>query len=55
MNSFDSEKYFCTDESLKMQITDSICENLTDSDLESYPTFCNRPNDVFGEEAKRWL
>ena len=32
---FDSEKYFLTDESVKRQITDSISENLTDSDLES--------------------
>ena len=32
---FDSEKYFFTDESVKRQITDSISENLTDSDLES--------------------
>ena len=32
---FDSEKYFCTDESVKMRITGSISENLTDSDLES--------------------
>ena len=34
-NWFASEKYFCTDESVKMEITDSIGENLTDSDLES--------------------
>ena len=33
---FDSEIYiFFTDESVKRQITDSISENLTDSDLES--------------------
>ena len=32
---FDSEKYFFTDESVTRQITDSISENLTDSDLES--------------------
>ena len=32
---FISEKYFFTDESVKRQITDSISENLTDSDLES--------------------
>ena len=32
---FDSEKYFVTDESVERQITDSISENLTDSDLES--------------------
>ena len=32
---FDSEKSFFTDESVKRQITDSISENLTDSDLES--------------------
>ena len=30
-----SEKYFLTDESVKRHITDSISENLTDSDLES--------------------
>ena len=30
-----SEKYFFTDESVKKQMTDSISENLTDSDLES--------------------
>ena len=29
---FDSEKYFFTDESVKRQNTDSISENLTDSD-----------------------
>ena len=32
---FDSEIYFFTDESVKKQITDSISENLTNSDLES--------------------
>ena len=32
---FDSEKYLFTDESVKRQITDSISENLIDSDLES--------------------
>ena len=32
---FDSEKHFFIDESVKRQITDSISENLTDSDLES--------------------
>ena len=32
---FDSEKYFFTDLTVKRQITDSISENLTDSDLES--------------------
>ena len=32
---FESEKYFFTNESVKRQITDSISENLTDSDLES--------------------
>ena len=32
---FNSEEYFSTDESVKRQITDSISENLTDSDLES--------------------
>ena len=30
-----SEKYFGTDESVKRQITDSVSENSTDSDLES--------------------
>ena len=35
INWFDSEKLFCTDESVKMQITGSIGENLTNSDLES--------------------
>ena len=35
INWFNSEKYFLTDESVKMQTTDSINENLTDSDLES--------------------
>ena len=35
MNGFVSEKYVCTDESVKRQITDSISENSTDSDLES--------------------
>ena len=37
INWFNSEKYFFTDESVKRQITDSISENLTDSDLESTP------------------
>ena len=32
---FNSEKYFFTEESVKRQITDSISENLTDSDLKS--------------------
>ena len=41
INWFDSEKYFCTDESVKMQITGSISENLTDSDWKSgYPFLC---------------
>ena len=35
INWFKSEKYLFTDESVKRQITDSISENLTDSDLES--------------------
>ena len=35
INWFNSEKYFFTDESVKRQITDSISENFTDSDLES--------------------
>ena len=35
MDWFNSEKYFATDESVKRQTTDSISENLTDSDLES--------------------
>ena len=35
INWFNSEKYFRTDESVKRQITDSISENSTDSDLES--------------------
>ena len=35
INWFASEKYFCTDESVKRQITDSISENSTDSDLGS--------------------
>ena len=35
INFFNSEKYFFTDESVKRHITDSISENLTDSDLES--------------------
>ena len=38
INSFDSEKYFCTDESVKIQFTGSISENFTNSYLEStYP------------------
>ena len=32
-NWFNSKKYYFTDESVKRQITDSISENLTDSDL----------------------
>ena len=35
INWFNGEKYFFTDKSVKRQITDSISENLTDSDLES--------------------
>ena len=35
INSFNSEIYFLTGESVKRQITDSISKNLTDSDLES--------------------
>ena len=35
INWYNSEKYFFTDESVKRQMTDSISENLTDSDLES--------------------
>ena len=35
INWFNSEKYFFTDESVKSQTTDSISENLTDSDSES--------------------
>ena len=35
INGFNSEKYLFTDESVKRQITDSISDNLTDSDLES--------------------
>ena len=35
INCFNSEQYFFTDESVKRKITDSISENLTDSDLES--------------------
>ena len=35
INWFDSENYVCTDESVKRQISDSISENLTDSDSES--------------------
>ena len=34
VNWFEREKYFWTDESVKMQITGSISENLTDSDTE---------------------
>ena len=37
INWFNSEKYFFTDESVKRQITDSISQNSTDSDLESRP------------------
>ena len=35
INRFNREKYFFTAESVKRQITDSMSENLTDSDLES--------------------
>ena len=35
INWFNSEIYFFTGESVKRKNTDSICENLTDSDLES--------------------
>ena len=37
---FNHEKYFSADESVKREISDSISENLTDSDLKSvYYTF----------------
>ena len=36
-----------TDESVKGQITDSVSENLTDSDLESSLDFSNIANDHF--------
>ena len=35
INWFNSGKYFFTVESVEKQITDSISQNLTDSDLES--------------------
>ena len=35
INWFSIEKYFFPDESVKKQITESISENLTGSDLES--------------------
>ena len=35
INLFNSKIYFFTGESVKRQITDSVCENLTDSDSES--------------------
>ena len=35
INWFNSEKYFFPDGSVKKQITDTINENLTNSDLES--------------------
>ena len=38
INWFSNEKYFLKDESIKNQISDSISENLTDSDLESIYT-----------------
>ena len=44
INWFDSEKYFCSDELVKKQITDSISENSTDSDLESNVIF----DDIYG-------
>ena len=37
INWFNNEIYFFTDKSVKRQITDSIYENLTDSDSESIP------------------
>ena len=40
INWFNSGQYFFTDESVKRQITDSISDNLTDSDLES-SEICN--------------
>ena len=46
INWYNSEKYVFTYESVKRQITDSISENLTDSDLESrgtYPTLLCTP------------
>ena len=45
INWFNSETYFFTDESVKRQITDSISENLTNSDLES----------TFSVEVTRYL
>ena len=38
INWFNSEIYLFTVETVKKQITDSISENLTDSDLESKPS-----------------
>ena len=39
INLFKSGINFFTAESVKRQITDSICENLTDLDLESIENF----------------
>ena len=36
INWFSSEKYFFDDESVKRHITDSISENLTDSDFHAW-------------------
>ena len=47
INWFNSEIYFFTDESVKRQITDSISENLTDSDLEGKVCFLSRPHRKF--------
>ena len=47
INWFVSVKYFCTGESVKREITDSISENSTDSDLESWEIHLNQFNNFF--------
>ena len=47
INWLNSEKYLFTDESAKRQTTDSISENLTDSDLESRDLTSHLQNELF--------
>ena len=58
INWFKSEKYLFTDESVKRQITDSISEDLPDSDLESrhfwkmYRNFLNKMRKIQKKSLK---
>ena len=53
INWFNSERYCFTDESVKRQITDSISENSTDSDLESELVNLDYWKSLFTEKARK--